>query len=300
MALLVPPPFKWRLDWFQPDHYIRLCLETKRVDTSDVLVVACATEGAARVASTKYFGDKNIDATAAKHDFNKDALKLFKWGGRGGNRRVLPFCVMKSILGDMKSPTAEKLFPSFVKLVEDIENDRVVPELVDETAIVPANHSVVLTAPGVPEVDSSILQLNRYNTTAVHTDGLIIRANKQRELVDVAAATYKIQHEAALEAKRAQTEHAAKIRKIEGDADLTHIEQVAKKRKIEEDAEHESQKSKQESQKSKLKGLIEFEKLATDAGFLNRSAQCKTRQDELWEKILQSDTLTTVTTTTDP
>jgi len=123
MACLVPPPFKWQLEWFQPDHHIRFCMETKRVDTSDILVVACATEGAARVASTKYFGPKNIDATAVKHEFNKDTLKTVKWGGRGGSRRVIPVGVMKNILGSMKSPSAEKLFPEFSKLVDDIDRN---------------------------------------------------------------------------------------------------------------------------------------------------------------------------------
>jgi len=98
-------------------------METKRVDTSDILVVACATEGAARVASTKYFGPKNIDATAVKHEFNKDTLKTVKWGGRGGSRRVIPVGVMKNILGSMKSPSAEKLFPEFSKLVDDIDRN---------------------------------------------------------------------------------------------------------------------------------------------------------------------------------
>jgi len=148
-------PFKWRLDWFKPDHYIRFDLKDKYVDTGDVCFVACASSGAARTANSKYLGEKTINATAFEHEFDPSALKQIIWGGKRGKRRVLPIGAMKSILSKMKSPSAKKLFPDFQKLVDDMTNDRFVHEPVEETAIILSTVSTtVATEAGIKTPDA--------------------------------------------------------------------------------------------------------------------------------------------------
>jgi len=186
---------------------------------------------------------------------------------------------MKCILSKMKSPSAEKLFPEFCKLADSIENNEIVPELAEDTSshtlliqttgnamvattTAPPNTMIPFT-PRFPIVDSSILQVDKFNSSAKKTDELLGQAKKQRELVGEAVATFEMQHNAVIAAEIAQAEKTAKKKKIEDEselaAEIAQVEKTAKKRKIEEDSDHDSHQA-SELAKIKTIGICEAER----------------------------------------
>ena len=148
-------PFKWRLDWFKPDHYIRFCVTRKCVDTGDVFAVTCDTAGAARQSNSRLLGAPNIATTAAANQFDTSVLRTITWNDKRGLRKILPIGVMETILGKFNTGTAKKLLPDFSKVVEDIQNDRFVHEPVEETAIMLSTVSTtVATEAGIKTPDA--------------------------------------------------------------------------------------------------------------------------------------------------
>jgi len=141
MEVLAPlklKPFKWRLDWFKPNHFVRFCVETKYVDTYDVFFVACNSDGACRTANSKYFGEKNIANTASVLGFHPGVLRCVTWKetGRRGVRKTVPVSVMESVLEHLQTPNKVLLLPHFKQIVADISNN-VITTSTSDTTIVP-------------------------------------------------------------------------------------------------------------------------------------------------------------------
>ena len=125
--------WSWRQPWFPPDHCIRLCLKTKYVDTADVFRIISSSLSASRVANSKYLGEGKLESTAASLGFNPKVLRTVNWHGKGWIRKILPLGVMKTIIKKFNTACADELLLGFSKLVEDIENERIVPELEEHT-----------------------------------------------------------------------------------------------------------------------------------------------------------------------
>lgn len=184
-----PVPFKWRLEWFPPGHYIRLSAIDNYVDTGDVFVIVCASISAAKSANSAYLGcGGRLAATAALNEFTPEVLRIIRWNDTRGDRKTLPIGAMKNIISKMTTQTAKKLFPDFRKLADDMESGKFVSELVEDTpnhtmaiqttenemvATAPPNTMVALTTPAVAVVDSSI-------------EELVEREKKQKELSESA------------------------------------------------------------------------------------------------------------------
>lgn len=291
MEISQAKPFFWRLDWFPPDHAIRFCPDTKTVDSGDVFVVACATIGASRVANTTFFGDKNIEATARDHQFHPQVLRQVVWNGKGGRRRVVPVNVMKSIISKMKTPTSVKLYPDLIKIVDDINEGKLVPEVTEGTLAVSGGPSPA-NFPSLTAVDPGLFRINPYNQSVPFTENMIERAKKQKELTEVGVSFDMLKHKAFFETELVKADHDAKKRKIEEDShyESARNEEIAAIKTTRE-KELEAIDTTREVFKKKLTMYKEFQALAEEHGFLNHSRECVTRADELWNKIFNDATL---------
>jgi hypothetical protein len=132
-----PIPFKWRLDWFPPGHYVRFCMKTKYIDTCDIFGVACASGAAAKVANSAYLGRQKLEATAATNEFSPISLRYVRWNRTRSVRKILPVGAMKRIISNMTTPSAKRLLPELKRLVNELDDGRVVPERVEDTAARP-------------------------------------------------------------------------------------------------------------------------------------------------------------------
>lgn len=119
-----PIPFKWRLDWFPSDHFIRFCVETKYVDTGDVFLVTCASKTAAKSANSAYLGQQKLYTTAEMNGFSPDVLRYVRWSRTRSTRKILPVDSMKNIVSNMTTTGAKMLLPEFSKFVDDMSKCR--------------------------------------------------------------------------------------------------------------------------------------------------------------------------------
>lgn len=246
MELSQAKPFFWRKDWFPPDHAIRFCVDTKTVDSGDVFVVACATIGASRVANTTFFGDKNIEATARDHQFNPQVLRHVVWNGKGGRRRVVPVNVMKSIISKMKTPTSVKLYPDLSKIVDDINEGKLVPEVTEGTLAVSGGPSPA-NFPNLAAVDPGLFRINPYNQSVPFTENMIERAKKQlnTQLFEVNPYNTSVAHtqdkiaraKAAAELQKEELSSFERLNECKRSHDLAETECAAKKRRVDIDNE---------------------------------------------------------------
>jgi len=228
LFLAGPVPFKWRLDWFTPDHYIRFYMKDKYVDTGDVFGVACASASAAKAANSAYLGaGSKLNNTAARNEFSPSVLRTIRWNGTRGDRKILPICAMQSIVKRMTTETAKMLVPEFTKLVDDIQNDRFVHEPVEETAIVLSTGSTTLattestatttTPPGtmVSRGSTFVVQSNPLPPTCMPVPLQLERFKAITEIETLRRKELHERNEFQRHEELAQVEQAAKKRKIE-------------------------------------------------------------------------------------
>jgi hypothetical protein len=247
-----------------------------------VFKVACASAAAAKVANSAYLGEKNIKATAAAMEFDPNVLRKVAWCGKGWVRKLLPIAVMKTIIGKLNTGSAEKLFPEFSKLVDDIENERSVPELVEKTSTASLKHTDTLS---VFEPAS-----NPTSGTMVVSGSTMLVPNTPMPDVPYSSMDVQIkQWKNYAHLSEIQREACGKQNKFICEQELDLAEHMAKKRKVEQQSDHDAKLATAEAEhtlyKLKLKQIAELKIIATEIGAEERKADLDKISDEFWEKV---------------
>ena len=251
---------EWTRDWFPPRvRSIKIDVVGRNVDVMDTfLLLYGGTQSSAASLQSKWFGEKTIDAAMQTVSLLPIEACRVVWTLPSGDvrRRIVPLDGMVRILKKIGTPTALKLAVDMESALDELTQGGAIvvsglrqttqkstleastPMVATTTA--PPNTMIPLT-PRFPVVDSSILQVSKFNSSVVSIGDLIERGKKQKELMDIAAATYVVQQKAALAAELAQ------------------VEQTAKKRKIEEESDHESHQA-SELAKIKTIGICDAER----------------------------------------
>lgn len=279
-----PIPFLWRQDWFPIDHYVRFCMETKYVDTGDIFFIACASKTAAKSANSAYLGQQKLETTARMNGFDPGVLRYVRWNHTRSDRKMLPIDCMKNIIGNMTTATAKKLLPEFTKLVDDINNDRKIPQLVEYTSTMPlalqtsAEYDLPtgtmitsgssMIVPNIPLPDAPYsaadVQINLWKNCA--------------SVCEIARTECGNRNKFKCEQELALAEHTAKM-----------AEHTAKKKKVELQSHYDDEVSRSQAEhalcKLKLKQIEELKLLATEFGADERKAELDKLSDDFWEKV---------------
>jgi uncharacterized protein YihD (DUF1040 family) len=269
-------PFRWRLDWFPVGHYVRFCMTTKYVDTGDIFGVACASSAAAKVANSAYLGRQKLETTAAANGFNPAVLRYVRWRGTRSDRKMLPVGAMKSIVGNMTTATAKHLLPELDRLVDDLDNGRMVPELVEDTAVRPLGQ---LSSVSDAEV----------GTLAVSGSTMIV---PNTPLPDAPYSSIDIQlsqWKACSEVSDLAREECSKRNKFMCEQAIAILEHNTKKQKIAQQSEYDSHilkaTAEHEIYKLKLKQVAELQTIAANIGAVDHKAALDKLSDDFWEKV---------------
>lgn len=220
--------FNWRLDWFPPNFYIRVCPKNRLIDVMDVFTLVSSSHGGAKTLQTKFLGARTIEDTKKRFKFTDSDLRHVIWESSRGQRKALPFDILKAVVKEVQTQVAAKLVPDLDTVFNDVTDGTIVahefPETEQQTTGIGSD--ALTTYKTLPCFNSNAFQLNPYNcATSVVC-----------EQVDRATAQFELQKVAAL-----AMEHANGYKRRE---ELETVEHVGKKAKIEAEVAHEEWKLK--------------------------------------------------------
>jgi len=264
---------EWTRDWFPPRvPSIKIDVVGRNVDVMDTfLLLYGGTQSSAASLQSKWFGEKTIDAAMKTVSLLPSEACRVVWTLPSGDvkRRIVPLDGMVRILNKLGTPTAVKLAVDMESALGELTQggaivvsgasqtkqtstlEAAAPMVATTTA--PPNTMIPFT-PQFPVVDPSIMQVNKFNSSATAIKELTERSKEQQKLYGVQSATFEMQHNTVIAAEIAQAEKTAKKKKIEDEshqasknaalaAEIAQVEHAAKKQKIQDESEHESQQA---------------------------------------------------------
>jgi hypothetical protein len=249
MALQQPlslPAFHWRLDWFPPNFYIRVCPKNRLIDVMDVFTLVSSSHGAAKTLQSKFLGASTIEETKKRLKFTDADLRRVMWESSRGQRKALPLDIMKAVVKEVQTQVAAKLVPDLDTVFDDVTDGAIVAHWFTETEQQATGiESGALTAyKTLPCFNSNAFQLNPYNCATNAVCEQVDRANAQFELQKVTASA--MEHASGYKRREelATAEHAGKKAKIE--AEVAHEEWKLKLSRLNEKYEWATSKNKEQ------------------------------------------------------